>query len=148
MLVMGNKAWAPELPARYIRTPSIPKAPVKSQGGGGKADTVATGATVPAGGPPEERNLQVTNTHKNPEFDQFKAKLGNMKLNDAIKKGGLPPNVTREDPKLKKMVELSMCGSWHLRGTCMSLCGRRLDHGPHTAEEDEALMTWCQTALA
>ena len=63
-------------------------------------------------------------------------------------KEGTRPKVKRQDPKTKKMVKLSMCGSWHLHGMCMSLCGRKLDQGPYSADEDVALMGWCQVALA
>ena len=145
-LAMTEQGWAPMIPLRYTRTPSVPKVPVT-----GTSALVAPGAGGGGGGgadPPAERNSQVTNHHKNPEFDQFSVQLGKIKLNAAIEKGGYPPKVKRQDPKTKKMVELSMCGSWHLRGTCMSLCGRRLDHGPHSAEEDVELIEWCQKALA
>jgi hypothetical protein len=45
------------------------------------------------------------------------------------------------------MVTLSMCGSWHLKGKCMSDCKRRLDHSPHSEEEDDRLDAWCTVAL-
>ena len=84
---------------------------------------------------------QVRNSSVDPRFEEFKTLISKTKFNDVIKKVGEPPKVTRGGK------ELSMCASYHLRGTCFSNCNRRADHGPHTEEEHAALHGWCKLAF-
>jgi len=71
------------------------------------------------------------------------------KLNDVIQVSGMPPLVRRPDPEQgNTVVDIHMCGSYHLRGSCNSRCKRHLDHAPHDEIEDQALLAWCTTALA
>jgi hypothetical protein len=122
---VGDMSWLPTLPASYRIEP-------KNKGPGGDKD--------PDDGS-KKKALQVRNTAMNTRFDDFKTGISQNKFNDLIKKVGTPPTVKRGGK------EISMCASYHLRGSCFSNCNRKADHGPHSSDEDSALYDWCKLAF-
>lgn len=130
-MALGDMQWLPQLPAKYL-----PASPAPSP--------ASTDKPVP-GGPKEEPKKkadQVRNNNMDPRFDEFKLLISKTKFNDVIKKVGEPPKVTRGGK------DISMCASYHLRGSCFSNCNRRADHGSHKEEESAALYDWCKLAFA
>lgn len=123
-MAIGDMAWFPVLPPTYVRT--VTPTPDEDK-------PKATG---------QKRASQVSNTRVNPKFEDFRTGISQTKFNDAIRRVGDPPKVTRSGK------ECVMCASYHLRGTCFSNCKRAADHHPHTEEEDALLYGWCQQAFA
>jgi hypothetical protein len=86
-------------------------------------------------------HAQVINAHRNSVFDEFKAALGRMKLQEAITKAGTPSTVNRAQK------DVPICTSYHLRGLCWNNCSRALDRAPHTTFKDDKLYAWFTAAL-
>ena len=121
---IGDMTWLPEIPVSYRpSTKPVPQPAPKEEESGKKKAT------------------QVRNPKVNTRFNDFKTNILQSKFNDLIKKVGPPPNVQRGGK------EVPMCASYHLRGTCFSTCGRKADHGPHSADEDSTLCDWCKCAF-
>lgn len=125
---VGDMSWLPDLPASYRMEPKVTASVYE------KPDKGTTDAD-------KKKASQVRNMAMNTRFDDFKTGISNNKFNDLIKKVGTPPTVKRGGK------EISMCASYHLRGTCFSNCNRKADHGPHTSDEDAALYDWCKLAF-
>ena len=119
---VGDMAWLPVMPPQYLKAP---------------APSPASGETATP-----RRQTQITNPAINRRFEDFRTGISQTKFNEAIRRVGEPPKVTRSGR------ECVMCASYHLRGTCFSNCKRAADHGPHSAEEDNLLYGWCERAFA
>lgn len=117
---LGDMTWLPRLPEKYLKPASSPSA--------------APGEEATKANP-------VKNPNKNAKFDEFKEAIARTKLNDAIRRVGDPPKVTRGGKKVQG------CGSYHLRGMCFSNCARKHDHVPHSEAEDAELYEWCKLAF-
>ena len=127
---IGDMAWLPSMPPQYLKRADLP--PLISPEKGSDKGSEKEG---------EKKQTQVLNKSKNPRFDDFKLGISNTKFNDAIKKVGPPPTVTRNGK------EAQMCASYHLRGVCWSNCARKHDHKPHSEAEDNQLYEWCKKAF-
>ncbi|KAL7577854.1 hypothetical protein ACA910_010600 [Epithemia clementina (nom. ined.)] len=158
-LEMSQASWVPVVPAKYLTQAAL----LKSIGGSStttSGSTITTSSSAGSSNPASSgsatssnrsaaRAAQVINVQRNPIFKEFEEQLGKTKLNDAIKKAGTPPIVRRPDHEQGgAIVDVAMCGSFHLRGVCNSKCGCRADHAPHTEAEDKQLQEWCKVAFA
>ena len=123
---VGDMSWLPVMPHNFI-----PKAPPK----------ITTGETDKTQDSGKAKSVQVRNMHMNTRFDDFKTGIAQTKFNDAIKKVGNPPDVTRGG------ATIPMCASYHLRGVCFSNCKRKADHAAHTPDEDNKLYEWAKRAF-
>jgi hypothetical protein len=115
---LSDMTWLPTMPAAYLKA-----TPAKEEGDS------------------RPKSTSVTNPHKNPKFDEFRAKIATTKFNDVIRRVGDPPKVTRNGS------EVTICASYHLRGSCFANCGRKADHVSHTEAEDKKLYEWCKRAF-
>ncbi|KAL7561733.1 hypothetical protein ACA910_010945 [Epithemia clementina (nom. ined.)] len=154
---MAQSSWVPVIPAKYL-----PKASSLKSILGGVASITSSGlvstitlstATATSANPSTDssnrREAQIINSQRNDKFKDFEAQLGRIKLNDVIKKVGPPPAIKRSDPEQGgKIIELPMCGSYHLWCVCNSKCNCRLEHAAHSEAEDKLLYDWCKVAFA
>ena len=129
-MMVGDMTWMPPLPEQYFLTPKV-----SDDNGSDKSSDGNKRASA------KTKPLMVRNPTVNPRFEDFKMGIAKTKFNDAIKKVGTPPKVTR------KGKATAMCASYHLRGSCFDNCGRKLDHGPHSEAEDNELYEWCKLAF-
>ena len=153
-LDLQDRSWIPTLPQKYWKPISKPAAgpaldisDLQSMLSGITSNIRPPGATrVSDGssssgtsGTPQARQSQMKNPHVNEKLAAFNDK---GTIREAIAKGGLPPKVDRNGESTP------MCVAYHLRGSCWSGCARRADHGPHSEEEDNLLLNWCQAAFS
>jgi hypothetical protein len=128
--------WHPKIPEAYIVRPR--PAPTST------AQDPLTPARVAPPGPgrtpladPASRGSHVVNNTPNPVYAPWKDRKG--KLRDVLKPLGLPEV---HPPRTDTNTE--MCITWHVKGSCNTLCGRCADHKPQSAAEATRLTQWCQ----
>lgn len=148
-------SWVPSFPTKYYSKVTKPVSKVPGAGSDGISaitdPTTGTGSgsegtsTPPVKTPPritKEAQTEQRNPQINAIFAPYKDQIGSMTVKQAMGKAGNAPEITRNGRTL------SMCCSYHLKGKCWSACNRRDDHAPHSAEEDNLLLNWCQAAYS
>ena len=134
-----GKHWEPALPASLITTPQRPPrpaptyqpSPTPSQQGGGEPSGNPNGNSIP-------NRIVQNEEYKTELFGSFKE----MQVNHS----SLRNRVTvRPPPSPHGSSGGEMCLSFHIKGMCNARCGRAEDHQSHTDDQDQLLVSWCNT---
>jgi hypothetical protein len=150
-LEMHDRSWIPQLPYKYwkplikpIPNGSISRSTVSGLTAlsTGSSDTDRDGGTTGPLPCTTEKQMPAKNPAIAACFAPFAEQIKGSTIKVAMTKGGSPPMVERNG----KMVPV--CMSYHLKGEYWSGCSHAKDHGPHTQEEDSALLNWCQAAYS
>ena len=146
-----GKHWEPVLPAELLsnfrppqnptpiprRNPAIiPPAPTPTptpaptQQGGGE----------PSSGQGQDRNPLPNRMVTNPDYKEtLFLRFKQMNINHAA----LRNRVSSRPPPSPHGTNGEMCLSYHIKGICNCRCGRAEDHLPHTDDQDQILVEWC-----
>mmetsp|Transcript_6869 Transcript_6869/g.13921 ORF Transcript_6869/g.13921 Transcript_6869/m.13921 type:complete len:711 (+) Transcript_6869:32-2164(+) len=133
--------WEPRFPPRYF-TPLVMKdSPTTITGhtdtlSGMSTLTPGTTGLTPSNSSTVKRSTAVRSATYNEAFQKFKS-LGirTSTLRERLKEKKIEP------PRNTKGEE--MCLAWHVVGMCNTGCKRSPSHGPQSAEDDAALLAWC-----
>jgi hypothetical protein len=155
-LEMHDRNWIPQLPYKYWK-PLVKPIPDGSLSGSTTVSGLTAASTSRGSGGgggitsgPSGSGKSLDRSKQTPAkspavaacFAPYTEHIQATTIKAAMTKGGTPPTVERNGRAQP------VCLSYHLKGECWSGCARADDHGPHTQEEDNALLNWCQAAYS